>query len=451
MSTPLRVLFATSEVAPLVKVGGLGDVAQALPKALAARGHRVDLVLPGYAGLPAGRPVGTVPVAAGRVRARFHVTDLGDHDGVRYLTLGSDAHPDWERPEGYVERHLASFVLFSRAVAELATHPAHRPDAVHCNDWHVGHVPAELRRRPAAPRSVLTIHNLAYQGLFPYDKATELGLTGYGTGNLLAQGIRYADAVTTVSPRYRDETLTPAHGSGLHHLLRSRGGDYHGILNGVDYHHFDPSTDRFLPARYDVDDLAGKAVNRAALQRASGLPVDPDVPLFAFVGRLVPQKGVEALLEGIDEIAALGIQLVVVGTGAGYERAFVRAARWHPGVAFHPDSREAAARLAYAGSDAFLAPSRYEPCGLAPLIALRYGSVPVVRRVGGMAETIGESGLGIAYDGDRPADLVAAVRAAVTRHADTAGWAALRDRGMRARFTWDDAARRYEALYRPAD
>ncbi|MEU9510356.1 glycogen/starch synthase [Micromonospora sp. NPDC048170] len=444
---PLRVFFATSEVAPLVKVGGLGDVARALPRALAGRGHDVRLFLPGYAGLPDGRRVGTVAVAAGASRAEFTVDDLGDHDGVRYLTLRTPQHPDWERPEGYVEKDLSSFVLFSRAVAELAVRSATPPDAVHCNDWHVGHVPAYLRTLDAAPRTVMTIHNLAYQGLFPHDKADELDLTRYGTGNLLAQGIRYADAVTTVSGRYRDETLAPAHGVGMQGLLRARGEDYHGILNGVDYDDFDPATDPHLPAPFDVRDLAGKAVAKRVLQRRSGLDTDPDVPLFAFVGRLVDQKGVDLLLEGIDEIAALGLQLVVVGVGAEYERAMHRAARYHPNVAYHPDSGEAVARLAYAGSDAFLAPSRFEPCGLAPLIALRYGSVPVVRRVGGMAETVAATGLGFSFDGYRAPDLVALLAEVVARRADRGTWARLRERGMRARFSWDEAAGRYEELY----
>lgn len=444
----LRIFFATSEVAPLVKVGGLGDVAQALPRTLARRGHDVRLFLPGYVGLPAGRTVGHIPVAAGRTSAVFEIADLGDHEGVRYFTLRADQHRDWERPEGYVERHLASFVLFSRAVGKLAFRPGEQPDAVHCNDWHVGHIPAYLHTREDRPRTVLTIHNLAYQGLFPHDKAVELDLTRYGTGNLLAQGIRHADAVTTVSGRYRDETLGPAHGSGLHGLLRARGGDYLGILNGVDYDEFNPAVDRHLPARYDVDDLAGKAVAKQALQERSNLPVDPDVPLVAFVARLVSQKGVESLLEGIDEIAALDLQLVVVGLGAEFEAAFHRVARYYPHIAFHPDSGESIARLAYAGSDAFLAPSRFEPCGLAPLIALRYGSVPIVRHVGGMVQTVAQTALGFHFDGDRPDDLISVLRTVLRRYADQAAWGELRDRGMRARFSWEEAAGHYERLYR---
>ncbi|MBV1850539.1 glycogen synthase [Catellatospora tritici] len=446
----MRIHFATSEVFPFVKVGGLGDVAQALPKSLARRGHRVDLFLPRYTGLPAGRAVARLEVAAGTTKARFEVADQGDHDGVRYFTVGTAEQTTWERPEGYVEKNLASFVLFSRALAQLAVSPGWRPDAVHCNDWHVGHLPAHLRRLDAPCRTVLTIHNLAYQGLFPHSVADRLGLTGYGAGNLLAQGITHADAVTTVSDRYRDETLSPLHGCGLDGLLRSRGEDYTGVLNGVDYDHFHPGTDPHLPTRYDVGDMAGKAVCKAELQRASGLPVTPDLPLIAFVGRLVKQKGVELLLDSIDELATLDAQFVVVGTGERFERAFTRAARFYPNVAFHPDSAEPVARRAYAGSDLFLAPSEFEPCGLAPLIALRYGSVPVVRRVGGMAQTIADTGLGLSFTGARER-LLGTLWDGIERYRCGQSWARLRDRAMRARFTWDEAAERYERLYRPVE
>jgi len=447
---PLRVHFATSEVSPLVKVGGLGDVAQALPKALAGRGHRVDLFLPRYTGLPRGRKVAELDVAAGTARVRFEVADQGEYDGVRYHTVGTADQLPWDRPEGYVEKDLASFVLFSRAVARMSMRHGWRPDAVHCNDWHVGHVPAYLRSLNAPCRTVLTIHNLAYQGLFQHSMAGELGLTEYGVGNLLAEGITHADAVTTVSDRYRDETLSPLRGCGLDGLLRQRGDDYSGVLNGVDYDQFDPGTDPHLPARYDLGDLAGKAVCKVELQRTSGLPVDPAVPLFAFVGRLVKQKGVELLLESIDELAALDAQFVFVGRGDRFERIFARAARFYPNIAFHPDSREPVARLAYAGSDLFLAPSEFEPCGLAPLIALRYGSVPVVRRVGGLVQTVADPGLGLSFAGNDRAQLRGTLRDGIERYRGGQEWARLRDRAMRARYTWDEAAASYERLYRPS-
>ncbi len=444
----LRVFFATSEAYPLVKVGGLGDVSYALPRSMARRGHRVLVFLPRYTGLPAGTRLGELTVRTGSVADVFEVAEQGEYGGVRYYTVGRPDGAAWDPPEGYVEKDLYSYVLFSRAVAQLAVHPDWRADVVHCNDWHVGHVPAYLRTLAAPCRTLMTIHNLFYQGHFHNDEAVELGLADYGTGNLLAQGIAHADVVTTVSRRYRDETLTPAHGFGLQDLLRSRGEDYHGLLNGIDYGEFDPATDPHLVANYDVHDVTGKAANKAALQRTCGLPEDRGVPLFAFVGRLVRQKGVELLLDGIDEIATLDIQLVVVGRGALYERAFQRATRHYRNVAVRLDSGETAARLAYAGSDAFLAPSEFEPCGLAPLIGLRYGSVPVVRRVGGMAETVAETGLGFAFDGGSVADLMTAMRTLVSHHADPTTWARLRERGMLARFSWDDTAASYEQLYR---
>lgn len=446
----LRVHFATSEVFPLVKVGGLADVASALPKALAQRGHDMQLFLPGFAGLAPGEPVLRLTVDAGRAAETFDVSYQGVYDQVRYYTVGLAGGRRWDPPEGYVEKDLASYVLFSRAVAELAVRPPWRADVVHCNDWHVGHLPAYLRTLDGAGASLMTIHNLAYQGLFTGDQAGELGLARYGTGNLLAQGIAHADLVTTVSGRYRDETLTPRHGAGLHDVLRSRGADYLGVLNGLDYDEFDPSTDPHLVERFDAAHPDGKAANKEHLQAISGLRPDPDRPLFAFVARLVGQKGADLVMEALDEIEQLGVDLVVLGRGADYEVSFRRAARFHPWLSYVEDSGEKEARLAYAGSDAFLAPSRYEPCGLAPLIALRYGSVPVVRRTGGMADTIGAGDLGFAFDGYDTASLVDAMREALAAYRMPERWAALRHRGMSAEFGWDAAAQQYEDLYRRA-
>jgi starch synthase len=451
----LRVFFATSEVYPLVKVGGLADVASALPKALAQRGHDMRLFLPRFAGLPAGEPVQRLRVDAGRAAETFDVAYQGVYDRVHYYTVGLADGRHWDPPEGYVEKDLASYVLFSRAVAELAVHPRWGADAVHCNDWHVGHLPAYLRTITGAGRrcrSVMTIHNLAYQGLFTGEQATELGLARYGTGNLLAQGIEHADLVTTVSEQYRDETRTARHGAGLHDVLCSRGDDYLGVLNGVDYDEFDPATDPHLVERYDADHLDGKAANKRHLQAISGLRPDPERPLFAFVARLVGQKGTDLLIEALDEIEQLDVDLVVLGRGEDYETTVRRAARFHPWLSYVEDGSEKDARLAYAGSDAFLAPSRYEPCGLAPLIALRYGSVPVVRRTGGMADTIcGSRGtLGFAFDECTATGLVTAMQEALAAYRLPDRWAALRRRGMRAEFRWDTAAQQYEDLYRLA-
>lgn len=455
---PLRVFFVTSEVFPLIKVGGLADVSSALPKALAGRGHDVRLFLPHYTGLPRGERVLQLTVDAGEVAETFDVAHQGSVGQVQYYTVGPAGGRHWDPPEGYVEKDLSSYVLFSRAVAELAVRPRYRlgpgqVDVVHCNDWHVGHVPPYLRSISgpgAACRSLMTIHNLVYQGLFTDEQADVLGMSRYGTGNLLAQGIAHADLVTTVSEGYRDETLTARLGAGLHEVLRSRGGDYHGVLNGVDYDEFDPASDPYLVQCYDAEHMDGKAANKLHLQAISGLRPDPARPLFAFVARLVGQKGVDLVLEALDDLDRLGVDLVVLGRGAEYEVSVRRAARYHPWLSYLEASSEKDARLAYAGSDAFLAPSRYEPCGLAPLIALRYGSVPVVRRTGGMADTIGGGygRLGFTFDDCTPDGLLGAVQEVLTTYRTPDRWAALRRRGMRAEFRWDTAAARYEQLYR---
>lgn len=458
LDQPLRIFFVTSEVFPLIKVGGLADVASALPKALAGRGHEVRLFLPRYTGLPRGEPVLRLRVGAGSVAETFEVAHQGRFGQVRYYTVGPADGRHWDPPEGYVERDLSSYVLFSRAVADLAVHPRYRrclgqADVVHCNDWHVGHLPAYLRgiSEPGTGcRSLMTIHNLVYQGLFTDEQAEVLGMSRYGTGNLLGQGITHADLVTTVSERYRDETLTARLGAGLHDVLRSRGDDYHGVLNGVDYDEFDPASDPHLVQRYDAAHPDGKAANKQQLQAISGLRPDPARPLFAFVARLVGQKGVDLVIEALDAIDQLGVDLVVLGLGAEYEVSVRRAARYYPWLSYLEASSEKDARLAYAGSDAFLAPSRYEPCGLAPLIALRYGSVPVVRRTGGMADTIGGGygQLGFTFDDFTQDGLLGAMRDALVTYRTPDHWAALRGRGMSAEFRWDTAAARYELLYR---
>ncbi|MFN2558035.1 MAG: glycogen synthase [Nitriliruptorales bacterium] len=459
VSRPLKVLFAIAEAYPLAKVGGLGDVGAALPKALAQRGHDVRLVLPRYASMELGQVHGSIRVSLGqRHREDMDVRSLGRQRDVHVLVIDRRVAP--YRLYGYADDDVAPFVAFSQAVAAFAAEDDWRPDIIHVHDWHCALVPTYARigrrgRALAETGTVLTIHNLAHQGrVRPVDRAL-LGLKSGVDGSLLASGITFADAVTTVSPGYLSEILTPAHGLGMDGLLRARRHVMGAILNGIDYDEFAPEVDPHIPATYGKDTLERKRLNKLALQRKSGLTPDPDRPVAGMVARLSAQKGIDLLCSSLSGLVALGAQVVVVGSGDGrYRRDLQQAAAVHPGtVAFHPTGDEATARLVYAGSDVFLSPSAYEPFGLAPLVALRYGSIPVVRRTGGLADTIPDHrvdpqlGLGFTFAQRCREELVASVAAALAVYRNGTAWTSLQKRAMATDFSWERPAHGYEELY----
>ncbi|WP_197515695.1 glycogen/starch synthase [Arthrobacter sp. U41] len=451
------MLFASAEAYPFVKVGGLADVSSALPKRLANLGFDVRLVIPGYRGL-GGSKVLAFEVPFGPVAERVVVRRLPPLGGVDVVTLDLPGWFDREVPYSYQDDDVMPFVLFSKAVTTLAAQDSWRPHLIHCNDWHCGLVAQDARQGPhrrALERTgiVFTIHNIAYQGRVGAATDQLIGLPPAGT--LLERGIAFADRVNTVSPRYMQEILTPAQGAGMDGLLRARGDTARGILNGVDYEEFDPERDPWIDTRYDGSFIAGKASNKEALQRISKLERAPERPLFGMVARLVSQKGVGLLSSALDQIVARGAQVVVMGEGAlRYRRELQAAARRLPGnVAYHPDSRESLARQVYAGSDFFLAPSVFEPCGLTPLIALRYGTVPVVRRTGGLADTVTDyaedpaAGLGFVFVQRRVASMLSAVDSALAVYRREPEWRRLQQRVMAADFSWRAPASEYVALY----
>lgn len=479
----MRVLFVSSEVAPFSKTGGLADVSGALPAAVGRLGLEVRVMTPFYRCVRDGSwpvaPAGEVAVELAGVPQPVRVLEGALPGGPP--TWFVDHPHSFDRPGLYGEGgrdypdNLERFALFCRATLEWVRASSWVPDVVHCNDWQAALVPVYLRvsGEPlwSGVASLLTVHNLAYQGLFPADRYPLLGLPPelysprylefWGQVNLLKGGLVFADVLNTVSETYAREIQTPELGCGLDGVLRERAGDLYGILNGVDYSVWDPRNDPYLPARYGPADLSGKATCKAALQREVGLHQVADVPLFGMVSRLVEQKGVDLLAACVDRFPASGAQLVVLGTGDPRHEARLRdAGGRYPGwVAVRIGFDERLAHWIEAGCDAFLMPSRYEPSGLNQLYSLRYGTVPVVRRTGGLADSVvdatpeavarGEA-TGFVFDEYTPEAFWAAVERALAAYRDRDLWDRLVRAGMAQDFSWDRAARRYVDLYRLA-
>jgi starch synthase len=480
----MDIAFVTTELAPFVKVGGLADVSSALTKALRLLGHNVTLILPRYRALEAGGllvarrltplklTLGDRTIDAtvfdGRLASQVDLVlvdaeGLFDRDGV-YGTRGED-FPD----------NAHRFAVLSRAAAEIARQRAAsgKPfDVVHCNDWATALVPQYLRTLAAETpalaktRTVLTIHNIAHQGVFPKETLPKLGLGWetfgvdgiefYGAINLLKQGILTADAVTTVSPTYAREIQTPEGGAKLDGVIGSRGSALVGITNGIDYAVWNPATDSALAARYDAEDAANKVRCRGALQRELGLALDVSAPVVANVGRIVEQKGTDLFAAAIPEILrATDTQIIVAGDGTD---ALVKSvedavARSHGRAVFARAASETLVHRIFGAADFIVVPSRFEPCGLVQLYGQRYGALPIARAVGGLVDTIVdcdaklETGTGFLFDAATPAGVVGAVERAVAAKVSPR-WPSLVRRVMRLDRGWDRPARRYEQLYR---
>lgn len=481
----------SAEMAPLAKVGGLADVVGSLSRALAVRGHEVKVVLPLYGDLPREaakaadrlRPVTKLPAIPVRVGQRIHDVRLWRQGSGRgrvqvYLI---ECEELYGRPGIYLDGdgepfvdHLERAVLHNQVALALPALLDWPVDIVHCHDAEAA--PALLYRRhwygdrglPGPGATILTIHNLAHQEAHATSRIATLGLPRsmasypgllefHGELNLMKAGILSADRVNTVSPTYARETLAGGeYGAGLEGVLAARGSDYLGILNGGDYGIWNPATDPALPARYTPAKMQGKAKCRAALLKKLGLEAEADRPVCGFVGRLAQQKGLDLILPLLDRLAGDGFAFAILGTGERrLHEALERAAGRHPRqVAFVGRFSEEMAHLIYAGSDVFLMPSLFEPCGLSQMYALKYGTPPVVRATGGLADTVidaGEpDGNGFVFEGARPAELMAALRRAEQLLADRSAWARLQQAGMKLEFSWDLAAAGYEDLYAQA-
>jgi len=481
---PVQVLQVSAEIYPLLKTGGLADVAGALPPALARAGVDLRLLLPGFpsirdgiAGLQSvaqfvapwgGRASVLSGVWSGHGVYVIEAPSLYGGAGNPYVDAQGAAHADNHR----------RFGLLGQVAAALGSglDPGWRAQVVHAHDWHAALAPAlihEARRQrsPGAPPlgSVFTIHNLAYQGVFPAATFADLGLPAaafhvdgiefHGQVSFMKAGLQYADRLTTVSPTYANEVQGPEQGCGLDGLLRQRRDVLVGILNGVDTTIWNPAADRAIAQTYDVRRLSRKADNQAALRREFGLSQRPEALLFGVVSRLTEQKGLQLVIAGLPELLARGGQLVVLGSGdPELEAAFRTAAHDHPrDVAVRIGYDEALSHRIFAGTDVTLVPSRFEPCGLTQLYGLAYGSLPLVHRVGGLADTVVDAALenladdsatGFVFDTFDVASYVAALRRAFALHARGADWRRVQRAAMRQVFNWDGAATRYLEVYR---
>jgi starch synthase len=472
------VVFVSAELAPIATTGGLGEVSRALPRALATLGHRVSAFLPLYASVHrsgvALETVGEIDgLGIGKFRL-FRAPEVLAPASLYLIEHDSYFGRAGLYGEGGVEYgdNLERYAFFSRAVLESVIALGLPADVIHANDWHTGLVPALLRRvYPNHPRlggsvPIFTVHNLAFQGRFGADRLAVTGLPPdvlhiggieyYGGINLMKAGLVFAQAITTVSPRYAEEIRTPEFGEGLDGLLRERGADVHGILNGIDDEEWNPDADRHLPTRYGPETLAGKLDCKRALLAEARLQIGQDEPLAGMVTRLTHQKGSDIVLGVADDLLRLGIALVVLGSGDWHlEQGFQALAGRYPGrVGVHIGYDEPLSHRIEAGADMFLMPSRYEPCGLNQMYSLRYGTVPIVRATGGLDDTVRdprddhEHPNGFKFHRPWGTDLVEAVARALDVRRDRRAWERMQQTGMREDFSWRASARKYSELYR---
>jgi starch synthase len=477
----MNILFATSEAAPFAKTGGLADVAGSLPPAIASLGHEVSVVMPRYRRVDVHalklKRVATFTVPLGTWKERCDVLMGSMGRNVTVYFINKDVF--YDRPELYGTTHgdysdnAERFIFFSRSILELCVALRVEPDIIHCNDWQTGLVPLYLNKLYGSAemlrqtKTVFTVHNLAYQGLFwhwdmpltglDWNVFTPDGIEFWGKMNLLKAGLVSADIITTVSKTYSQEIQTSEYGCGLEGALRKRSADLYGIVNGIDCKTYDPLHDRAIPQRYGISRLTGKAGCKKKLLELVKLP-DRGDPLIGMVTRLVDQKGMDILTDALPDIMALGVQLVILGTGdAVYHRLLSEAAtRYGNAMRVLLQYDEGLAKNIYAGCDMFLMPSRYEPCGLGQMIALRYGTVPIVRKTGGLSDTVADCSdgagrcTGFLFEEYSAPALIDGLRRALELFGNKTKWQRLMRAGMKQDFSWEHSAKEYVKLYRKA-
>lgn len=477
----LKILFVSAEMSPFAKTGGLADVAGSLPKALIASGCDVRVVMPKYRSIKGDfEYVTDFPVQIDNwiETCIIRKTDVPmKHNGrgksLPVYFIDSYRYFDRDGIYGHFDDD-ERFVFFCKAVLGMLPNIGFKPDVIHCNDWHTGPICLLLREQYSKNglyskiSTVYTIHNMEYQGNFSshvvnllntdYGVLTSEKAEFYGMFSFMKAGLVYSDIITTVSEVYAREIQTPQYGERLDGLLKKRSADLYGILNGINYEEFNPETDKYIEKIYGVNNYKDKKVNKSALQREVGLH-ESDSPLIGLISRLSGQKGLNMIIDKIDELLSKDIQFILLGTGDDYyQDQFRRIATNYPGKVFiHLGFNSQLAQKIYAGSDMFLMPSRFEPCGLGQIISLRYGTIPIVRATGGLAETIvdydfdSENGNGFSFENFSPEEMLNAVdRALKVYNESPEEWNNLVIRALKADFSWNRSAKKYEALYMQA-
>ena len=468
----MKVLYASSEAYPFAMSGGLADVAGALPKALRNRLIGCRVVMPLYSSIPQELKDKmtficsiTVPVSWRRQYCGIFEAHIG---GVIYYLIDNQYYFKRDGLYGHYD-DAERFAFFSRAVLEIIPHIGFKPDVIHCNDWQTAMVPIYLNEMYKADpfysdiKTVFTIHNIQYQGKYGMELYTDvLGLPEGresiieydGCVNLMKGAIQCSDKVTTVSPTYSTEILDPYYSHGLDSILKQFTYKLTGIVNGIDYEVYNPETDDLIYKNYNTDNISGKALNKEELQREMGLPVKVDTPLIGMVTRLVNHKGIDLIKCVFEELLAADLQFVILGSGEWeFETFFYEMAQKHPDkVALKLGFNQTLAHRIYAGADIFLMPSKSEPCGLAQMVALRYGTVPIVRETGGLKDTVKDSGDGVGngftFASYNAHDMQNAVWRALAGYSDVSGWDILRRRGMECNNSWASSAGAYIRLYK---
>jgi starch synthase len=489
MSRPLNILFVSSEVEPFAKTGGLADVSGALPRAIRDLGHEVRIAMPKYKSveerkfhlhevlrlkqidIPVGQEVEKASVKSSiltNTKAKIQVYFLANESLFNRAGLyGSpETHKDYPDND-------KRFIFFCRGVLETLKLLRWQPDIIHCNDWQTGLIPAYLKtlykNDPffSSVKTIFTIHNMAYQGLFPESSFAKThlpqelfvpdGVEFYGKLNFMKAGLVYSDVVTTVSERYALEIQSSdEYGCGLSGILQKRRSDLFGILNGIDYSIWNPEVDALIPQKYDAKNLEGKQVDRVELLRKFKLEGKEGIPVIGCISRLAEQKGFDLIGDAVEDFLKLDVQFILLGTGdKKYEDLFQAIQKRHPQkVGVYIGFSNELAHLIEAGSDMFLMPSRYEPCGLNQMYSLRYGTIPIVRATGGLEDTIEDydpatgNGTGFKFSPYDAMELVNTVQRALAAYADQHAWRKLMKQGMQKDFSWEASAKKYVALYK---
>jgi len=472
-----KILFVSSEVHPLIKTGGLADVSGSLPKAIADLSQDIKLILPRYQALKITEEIRFLcTVRVDNRNVNILETRLPDSnvtvllvDYPSYFNFPGNPYVD-ELGEPW-SNNAERFGLFCRIAVEVAMNRAHldwQPDIVHCNDWQTGLVPALLSLEYEPPKTVFTIHNMAYQGLFPKTAVYDLNIPGrlwhiaglefFDMLSFIKGGLVYADFITTVSPSYALEIQTTEFGYGLEGLLAARNASLGGIINGIDAEHWNPETDPYIAQPFSATTLTKKRLDKAELQQHFALPLNDKIPLFSLIGRLVEQKGIDLLVECLPEMMTMNLQFVLLGSGdKAFEKQLQALADQYPDkLAIKLGYDEALAHVIEAGSDVFLMPSKFEPCGLNQMYSQRYGTIPIVRKTGGLADTVTDTlpetlalgtASGIVFNEASAGALLEAIKRALILYSVPSTWKKMQINAMSKDFSWQRSAEQYLDLY----